>query len=115
MFLFPAEGLFLTILNYGQLISFFLVFIAFEGVIAAKSKTAVPGLVFILLVFLLAVFVGISFKDFQFFLYMLIPVGLCFIAFYFSRRTRARNIAKGVEYNAEGLIEEELKKMQKGQ
>ena len=29
-----------------------------------------------------------------------------------ARRTRAKNIAKGVKYNEEGLIEDELRKME---
>ena len=46
MYLFPAEGIMLTILSYGQLISLFLVLVIFEGMIAAKSETAKPGLIF---------------------------------------------------------------------
>lgn len=112
MYLFPAEGIMLTILSYGQLISLFLVLVIFEGMIAAKSETAKPGLIFIGLIFLLAVGVGAYFGEFTFFLFMLIPVAMCVIAFWLSRRTRAKNIAKGAVYNAEGLIEDELKKME---
>ena len=112
MFLFPAEGLVYTILSYGQLISLFLVLVLFEGMIAAKTETAKPGLIFIGLVFLLAIGVGIGFGEFTFFLFMLIPVAMCFLAFYIARRTRAKNIAKGLVYNEDGLIEEELNKMQ---
>ena len=57
MFLFPVDGILEVVLSYGQMISLFLVFVIFEGMIAAKSETAKPGLVFIFLVFLLAVFV----------------------------------------------------------
>ncbi len=59
MFLFPVDGILEVVLSYGQMISLFLVFVIFEGMIAAKSETAKPGLVFIFLVFLLAVFVGV--------------------------------------------------------
>ena len=81
--------------------------------IAAKSETAKPGLVFIFLVFLLAVFVGVIFHDISFFVFMLIPVAMCLIAFFVARKTREKNIAKGIKYNKDGLIEEELKKMEK--
>ena len=54
MFLFPVDGILEVVLSYGQMISLFLVFVIFEGMIAAKSETAKPGLVFIFLVFLLA-------------------------------------------------------------
>ena len=112
MFLFPAEGIIYTILSYGQLISLFLVLMIFEGMIAAKTETAKPGLIFIGLVFLLAIGVGGGFHDITFFFCMLVPVAMCFLAFWFSRRQRAKNIAKGAVYNEDGLIEEELKKMQ---
>ena len=101
MFLFPVDGILEVVLSYGQMISLFLVFVVFEGVIAAKSETAKPGLVFIFLVFLLAVFVGVMFHD------------MCLIAFFIARKTREKNIAKGIKYNKDGLIEEELKKMEK--
>ena len=113
MFLFPVDGILEVIRSYGQRISLFLFFLIFECMIAAKSETAKPGLVFIFLVFLLAVFVGIAFHDISFFGFMLIPVALCFIAFFVARKTRAKNIAKGMKYNEDGLIEEELKKMEK--
>lgn len=112
MFLFPAEGIVYTILSYGQLISLFLVLMLFEGMIAAKSETGKPGLIFIGLVFVLAIGVGIGFGEVSYFFFMLVPVAMCFLAFYIARRTRAKNIARGVVYNEEGLIEEELNKMQ---
>lgn len=112
MFLFPVEGMLEVILSYGQMISLFLVLVVFEGVIAAKSETAKPGLVFLLLVFLLAVGVGVGFREITFFGFMLIPVVLCLIAFFIARRTRAKNIASGMKYNQDGLIEEELKKLE---
>ena len=113
MFLFPVDGILEVVLSYGQMISLFLVFVIFEGMIAAKSETAKPGLVFIFLVFLLAVFVGVIFHDISFFVFMLIPVAMCLIAFFIARKTREKNIAKGIIYNTDGLIEEELKKMEK--
>ena len=112
MFLFPAEGIVYTVLSYGQLISLFLVLMLFEGMIAAKTETAKPGLIFIGLVFLLAIGVGIGFGEFIYFVFMLIPVAMCYLAFYIARRTRAKNIERGVVYNEDGLIEDELKKMQ---
>ena len=115
MYLFPTEGIMATILSYGQMLSIVLVLVVFEGVISAMSKTATPGLVFLGLVVLLAVGVGIGFGEFTYFLFMLIPAFLCFIAFVVSRKNRAKNIAKGVEYNKDGLIEDELKKMQQGE
>lgn len=113
MFLFPVDGILEVILSYGQMISLFLVFLVFEGMIAAKSESPKPALMFIGLVFLLAVFVGVIFHDIRFFGFMLIPVALCLIAFFVARKVRAKNIAKGVKYNEDGLIEEELKKMEK--
>lgn len=113
--LFPAEGIFEIIFAYGQMISLFLVFVVFEGVIAAKSEKAWPGLAFIGLIVLLAIGVGIAFDEIAFFGFMMIPAGLSLIAFYFSRKTRAKNIAKGMHYNEDGLLEDELNKMQKGQ
>ena len=108
MFLFPVDGILEVVLSYGQMISLFLVFVIFEGMIAAKSETAKP-----VLVFLLAVFVGVMFHDISFFVFMLIPVAMCLIAFFIARKTREKNIAKGIKYNKDGLIEEELKKMEK--
>ena len=115
MFLFPAEGIWELILSYGQLLSLFMVFVIVEGLLAAKSESPVPGLVFILLVVLLAVAVGIGFGDMTFCGFMLIPAFMCLIAFFISRKTRAKNIARGVQYNQDGLIEEELNKMERGQ
>ena len=112
MFLFPVDGALEVILSYGQLLSLFLVLIVFEGVISAKAETSLPGLVFILLIVLLGVGIGIGFGDIAYFLFMLIPAFLCLFVFYITRRTRAKNIEKGVRYNQEGLIEEELRKME---
>ena len=112
MLLFPADGILEDILMYGQLISIFLVLFIFEAIIAAKSEKAWPGLLFIGAVFCLAVGVGIGFGHIVYFLVMLVPVFLCLIAFWISRRTRAKNIARGLEYNKDGLIEDELSKMQ---
>ena len=112
MFLFPVDGIMYTILSYGQLLSLFLVFLIFEAIIAAKSESVVPGLVFMGLVFLLAVGVGIGFGEITYFFFMLIPVAMCMLGFVIARRTRAKNIAKGMVYNEEGLIEDELRKME---
>lgn len=115
MLLFPAEGIMETIFQYGQTFSIFLVLAVFEGVIAAQSKTNKPGLLFLFGVFLLAVGVGVGFKDITFFFFMLIPVALCALAFWLSRKTRKKNIEKGIVYNDQGLIETEIQKMEKGE
>ena len=112
MLLFPADGIMEMIFQAGQTFSIFLVLFVFEAIIAAKSEKAWPGLLFVFAVFCLAVGVGIGFGDIIFFFVMLPSVLLCLLAFYIARRTRAKNIAKGLEYNKDGLIEDELKKMQ---
>ncbi len=104
MHLFPADGVFALILSYGQMLSLFLVLMVFEGVIAAKTEKAWPGLVFIGLVLALAAGMGIAYDDIHFFLYMLIPVAMCIGAFCFSRHNRAKNIEKGYIYDSEGHI-----------
>lgn len=115
MFLFPVDGILEVILSYGQTISLFVVFAVFEAVIAAKAETAKPGLAFIGAVFLLAVALGVMFDDIMFFWYMLIPVALCVLSFLVTRKNRARNIKKGMKYNADGLLEDELKKIERGE
>ncbi len=115
MFLFPVDGIWEIILSYGQTLSLFLVFVIMEGMIAAKSETATPGLVFILLTVLLGVVLGFAFKNIGFFFYMLVPAVLSLIAFYFTRRNRRRNIEKGLHYDEEGLLVEEMRKMEKNE
>ena len=112
MFLFPADGIWEVILSYGQTLSLYLVFVIMEGMIAAKTESPVPGLVFILLTALTGVGLGFLFHDIGFFFYMLVPAVLSLIAFYFTRRNRRRNIEKGMHYNEEGLIVEEMRKME---
>ena len=107
MHLFPAYGIFEVILSYGQMISLFLVLMIFEGVIAAKTESSWPGLIFIFLIVLLGAGLGIAYDDFHFFLYMMIPVLMCVGAFWFSRRSRRKNIERGARYNEEGIIENE--------
>ncbi|MBR4283372.1 MAG: hypothetical protein IKT48_01520 [Anaerotignum sp.] len=114
MFLFPVDGVMEIILSYGQTLSLYLVFVIMEGMISAKSETAVPGLVFIGLTLLLGVGLGFIFHDIGFFFYMLVPAVLSLIAFYFTRRNRRKNIEKGLTYNEDGLLEEEMKKMEQG-
>ena len=104
MHLFPADGIFAVILSYGQMLSLFLVLMIFEGVIAAKTESPVPGLVFIGLVVALGAGMGIAYHDFHFFLYMMIPVVMCIGAFLFSRSNRKKNIEQGFEYDEEGII-----------
>ena len=112
MFLFPVDGIWEVILSYGQTLSLFLVFVIMEGMIAAKSESKWPGLIFIFAIVLLAVAMGILFNDIAFFFYMLVPAGLSLIAYFVTRKNRAKNIAKGLHYNEDGLLEEEMKKME---
>ncbi len=107
MLLFQADGILAVIFSYVQMISIFLVLFCMEAVIAAKSKTMLPGLAFLGMVFLLAVFVGVYFKDFVYFLYMLAPVGLCLIGFLVARYTRKRNLEKGARYNEDGALDDD--------
>lgn len=106
MHLFPADGIFATILSYGQMLSLFLVLMIFEGVLAAKTESRIPGLIFLFLVFALAVGLGVMYKDFHFFLYMMIPFMMCVLAFFYSRRNRALNKKKGMVYGKDGVIED---------
>lgn len=103
MHLFPTYGIMATILDYGQLISLFLVLFCVEAVLAAKSEKPWSALIFLLATFLLAVFIGIYFHKFIYFVYMLIPVGLCLLGFCIARYVRARNIKKGVVYK-DGVV-----------
>ena len=113
MFLFPVDGILEVVLSYGQMISLFLVFVIFEAWIAAnpKRQSRVWCLFFWYSCWrsLSALCSTIS----AFFVFMLIPVAMCLIAFFVARKTREKNIAKGIKYNKDGLIEEELKKMEK--
>ena len=113
MFLFPVDGIMETILSYGQTLSLFLVFVIMEGMIAAKSESKWPGLVFVGLIVLLAIALGILFDDIGFFVYMMVPAVLSLIAYYFTRRNRAKNIQKGMHYNKDGLLEEEMQQIEK--
>ena len=115
MFLFPVEGMMEVILSYGQTISLFLVFVIMEGVIAAKSESPWPGLIFILATVLLGVALGIMFRDIAFFYYLLVPAVMSLIAFFFTRRNRRKNIEKGLKYDEDGLISEEMNKLEKGE
>lgn len=113
MFLFPVDGIMEIILSYGQTLSLFLVFVIMEGMIAAKSESKWPGLVFVGMIVLLAIALGIMFDDIAFFIYMMIPAILSLIAYFFTRKNRAKNIEKGMHYNEDGLLEEEMEKMEK--
>ena len=115
MFLFPAEGIWEIILSYGQTISLFLVFVIMEGMIAAKSESKWPGLIFIGLTLLMGIAFAIMFGDIAFFYYMLVPAVMCVFAYILARKNRAKNIAKGMTYNKDGLLEEELRKMERGE
>lgn len=112
MYLFPAEGIFETILSYGQVLSLFLVFVILEGVISAKTVSPWPGLVFAFGMVAFSAFLGFIFHDISFFWYMMIPTALCFIAYFVTRWNRRKNIKKGLHYNEDGLIEEEMKDME---
>ena len=114
MFLFPVDGVWEIILSYGQTLSLFLVFVIMEGMIAAKSESKWPGLIFVLLTVLLGIALGFLFEDIGFFFYMLVPAILSLIAYYFTRRNRQKNIDIGMHYDEDGLLVEEMRKMQQG-
>lgn len=113
MFLFPVDGVMEIILSYGQTLSLFLVFVIMEGMIAAKSESKWPGLIFIGMIVLLAIALGLLFKDIGFFFYMIVPAFLSLIAYYFTRKNRAKNIAEGLHYDEDGLLKEEMEKLTK--
>ena len=114
MFLFPVDGIWEVILSYGQTVSLFLVFVIMEGMIAAKSESKWPGLIFIGVTLLMGVAFALMFRDIAFFYYMLVPAVLSLIAYFVTRKNRAKNIAKGLTYNEDGLLVEEMKKMERG-
>ncbi|MBR5123321.1 MAG: hypothetical protein IKT73_01825 [Anaerotignum sp.] len=115
MFLFPVDGIMEIILSYGQTISLFLVFVIMEGMIAAKSESKWPGLIFIGVTLLMGVAFALMFGDIAFFYYMLVPAVLSVFAYIAARKNRAKNIAKGMTYNKDGLLKEEMEKMEKGE
>ena len=115
MFLFPVDGIWEVILSYGQTVSLFLVFVIMEGMIASKSESKWPGLIFIGVILLMGVAFGIMFRDIAFFYYMLVPAVMSVFAYIVARKNRAKNIAKGLTYNKDGLLEEELRKMERGE
>ena len=114
MFLFPVDGTWEVILSYGQTISLFLVFVIMEGMIAAKSESKWPGLIFIGAILLMGVAFAVMFQDIAFFYYLLVPAVLSVFAYFLTRRNRRRNIEKGLTYNKDGLLEEEIRKMERG-
>ena len=115
MYLFPAEGIWEVILSYGQTVSLFLVFVIMEGMIAAKSESKWPGLIFIGITLLMGIAFAFMFGDIAFFYYMLVPAILSVFAYIAARKNRAKNIAKGMTYNEDGLLKEEMEKMEKGE
>ena len=115
MFLFPANGIWEVILSYGQTISLFLVFVIIEGMIAAKSESKWPGLIFIGAILLMGVAFALIFGDIAFFYYLLVPAVLSVFAYFVARKNRAKNIAKGLTYNEDGLLVEEMEKMERGE
>ena len=102
-----------TILEYGQMVSLFAVFIILEGVISAKTISPWPGLVFAFGMVAFSALIGVAFHDIHFFGFMLVPTALCFVAYFFTRWNRRKNIKKGLHYNEDGLIEEEMKDMER--
>lgn len=90
-----------TIFEYGQAFSLLLVAVFVEGVVAAKAKTVWPGLAVIGIVFLMAVGMAVLCNEPVFFLYMMLPLACCIVAFCLSRR----NVKKGNSYQEE--LEEE--------
>ena len=115
MFLFPVDGIMEVILSYGQTISLFLVFVIMEGMIAAKSESKWPGLIFIGAILLMGVAFALIFGDIAFFYYLLVPAVLSVFAYLVARKNRAKNIAKGMTYNEDGLLVEEMEKMERGE
>ena len=115
MFLFPVDGIMEIILSYGQTISLFLVFVIMEGMIAAKTESKWPGLIFIGAILLMGVCFALIFRDIAFFYYLLVPAVMSVFAYILARKNRAKNIAKGLTYNKDGLLEEELRKMERGE
>ena len=115
MFLFPVDGIMEVILSYGQTVSLFLVFVIMEGMIAAKSESKWPGLIFIGLTLLMGVAFALIFGDIAFFYYMLVPAVMSVFAYIVARKNRAKNIAKGMTYNEDGLLVEEMEKMERGE
>lgn len=97
-----------TIFAVGQTVSLFLAIIFFIAVISARTERSWPGLALCLLMLAASIWAGVSFQK-EYFFYMLLPTVACFVAWYISRKTRAKNIEKGLHYNEEGVIEEELK------
>ncbi len=114
MFLFPVDGIWEVILSYGQTISLFLVFVIMEGMIAAKSESKWPGLIFIGATLLMGVAFAVMFEDIAFFYYMLVPAVLSLFAYFAARKNRQKNIEKGLTYNEDGLLVEEMEKMEQG-
>ena len=114
MFLFPVDGIWEVILSYGQTLSLFLVFVIMEGMIAAKSESKWPGLLFIGATVLMGVVFAFLFEEIAFFFYMLVPAFLSLIAYFVTRRNRQKNIEKGLHYDEDGLLVEEMRKMQQG-
>ena len=114
MFLFPVDGIWEVILSYGQTISLFLVFVIMEGMIAAKSESKWPGLLFIGATILMGVVFAFLFEDIAFFFYMLVPAFLSLIAYFVTRKNRQKNIEKGLHYDEDGLLVEEMRKMEQG-
>ena len=115
MFLFPVDGIMEIILSYGQTISLFLVFVIMEGMIAAKSESKWPGLIFIGAILLMGVAFAVMFGDIAFFYYLLVPAVMSLFAYFITKRNRRKNIEKGLTYNKDGLLEEEIRKMERGE
>lgn len=85
------------ILSLGKTLSLLLVMVFVEGVISGRPDGKWPGLIFASFIALVSVFVWVISGSFQYFLFMMVPTGLCFLVYYVSRR----NVAKGRGYHAE--------------
>ena len=114
MFLFPVDGIWEVILSYGQTLSLYLVFVIMEGMIAAKSESKWPGLIFVGVIILMGIAFSVMFDEIAFFYYLLVPAVLSLIAYYFTRKNRQKNIERGLHYDEDGLLIEEMRKMERG-
>lgn len=85
------------ILAVGKTLSMLIVLVFIEGVISARPNGKWPGLAFAVLIAAVSVAVGLFSHSFAYFLFMLVPTTLCFLAYFVTRR----NVAKGLAHNPE--------------
>ena len=85
------------LLEFGKTLSLLFVIIFVEGVISGRQDGKWPGLVFAIFIALVSVAVGLISRSVLYFLFMMVPTGLCFFVYYISRR----NVANGGGYHRE--------------